>query len=128
MSIESLQGLYDEYLEKAITVERNRRPGEGIFGFGKKPSDDPCHARFLEDLKDWLEAFRGGEPDSGEAREVLTLIYRAAKENPEPPSAYWVLIAAQSLMQELMHLLLLNHSRQPCRYGQGCLRQSTRPV
>ncbi len=95
MRIENLQKLYDDYLDKAFTVERNRKPGEGIFGIGKKPSDDPCHVRFLEDLKDWLERFAGEEPDSSSVRDVLTLIYRAPKENPEPMSAYWMLIAAQ---------------------------------
>ena len=102
MRIESLKELYGEYLEKAFEVERNRKPGEGIFGFGKKPSDDPCHQRFLADLKDWLERFDGEEPDSASVREVLRVIFHAPKENSEPTSAYWILIAAQSLTKELI--------------------------
>ena len=102
MRIESLQELYNDYLEKALQVERNRRPGEGLFGIGKKPSDDPCHQRFLENLKDWLDRFSGEEPDSASIREVLAWIYRAPKENPEPNSAYWMMIAAQSLTTALI--------------------------
>ena len=97
MRIEGLQELYDGYLEKALQVERYRKPGEGIFGIGKKPSDDPCHERFLTDLKNWLEAFCDSEPDSDSVREVLKLIYQAPKKYPEPKSSYWMLIAAQSL-------------------------------
>ena len=32
MRIDSLQALYDGYLKDAIQVEKNRKPGEGIFG------------------------------------------------------------------------------------------------
>ena len=41
MRIDSLQALYDGYLKEAIQVEKNRKPGEGIFGIGKKPK--PAH-------------------------------------------------------------------------------------
>ena len=102
MNIESLQTLYDGYLEKAIQVEQNRKPGEGIFGIGKKPSDDPCHERFLEELKKWLEAFERSEPESPMIREALSLIYQAPKKFPEPKSSYWMLIAAQGLTKELI--------------------------
>ena len=105
MRIDSLQALYDGYLKDAIQVEKNRKPGEGIFGIGKRPSDDPCHDRFTENLKKLLEDFRAGGPESGEVRDVLRYIYRAPKEHPEPKTAYWLLIAVQSLTKELIPLL-----------------------
>ena len=97
MRIDNLQALYDGYLKEAIQVEKNRKPGEGIFGIGKKPSDDPCHDRFASNLKEWLEAFGEENPDSAEIREVLSLIYRAPKKYPDPKSSFWMLIAVQSL-------------------------------
>lgn len=105
MRIDSLQALYDGYLKDAIQVEKNRKPGEGIFGIGKRPSDDPCHDRFTENLKKFLEDFRASKPESAEVREALRYIYRAPKEHPEPKTAYWLLIAVQSLTPELISLL-----------------------
>lgn len=103
--IQQLTTLYENYLDEALKVELARKPGEGIFGIGKKPSDDPCHDRFTENLKKLLEDFRAGGPESGEVLEALRYIYRAPKEHPEPKTAYWLLIAVQSLTKELIPLL-----------------------
>ena len=112
MRIDSLQALYDGYLKKdAIQVEKNRKPGEGIFGIGKRPSDDPCHDRFAANLKEWLEAFGEEKPDSAEIREVLSLIYRAPKKYPDPKSSFWMLIAVQSLTLGLIPRLSESDAR-----------------
>ena len=102
MNTDSLQELYETYYAEALKVEKERKPGEGIFGIGKKPADDPCHDRFVADLKDWLETFSETEPDSAAVREVLSLIYLAPKKYPEPKSAYWMLVAVQGLTIELI--------------------------
>ncbi len=96
-SKQQLTSLYENYLDEARKVELARKPGEGIFGIRKRPSDDPCHDRFAANLKEWLEAFREEEPDSAEIREVLSLIYQAPKKYPDPKSSFWMLIAVQSL-------------------------------
>ena len=111
MRIDNLQALYDGYLKEAIQVEKNRKPGEGIFGIGKKPSDDPCHDRFASNLKEWLEAFGEEGPDSAEIREVLSLIYRAPKKYPDPKSSFWMLIAVQSLTLGLIPRLSESDAR-----------------
>ena len=46
-----IRTLYEAYLEKAMDVELKHNPADGIFGFGRKTSDDPCHEKFAEDLK-----------------------------------------------------------------------------
>ena len=66
MNMQQLTTLYENYLDEARKVELARKPGEGIFGIGKRPSDDPCHDRFAANLKEWLEAFGEEEPDSAE--------------------------------------------------------------
>ena len=50
VGLPELQALYQTYLEDAERVERERKPGEGLFGIGKKPSDAPCHERFAADI------------------------------------------------------------------------------
>ena len=129
MRIDSLQALYDGYLKEAIQVEKNRKPGEGIFGIGKKPSDDPCHDRFAANVKKWLEAFGEEEPDSAEIREVLSLIYQAPKKNPDPKSSFWMLIAVQSLTKELIPQLNTADAAALCvEYGTVYKRWERLPV
>ena len=105
MNREELETLCMNYLGEAEQVERARRPGDGLFGFGKKPADDPCHDRFAADIKQWLDDFRRSKPDSAEIRGVLEFVYCAPKNHPEPKSAYWMLIAVQSLTKELIPML-----------------------
>ncbi len=105
MNRQELGSLYDAYLEKAEQAEQKQGPFDGLFGLGKKASDDPCHDRFAEDVNRWLTAFRESQPDSASVREVLSVVYHAPKESPEPLSAYWMMTAVQGLTRELIPLL-----------------------
>ena len=97
-----IRTLYEAYLEKAMDVELKHNPADGIFGFGRKTSDDPCHEKFAEDLKAALKDFAAGEPDSGEVREVLAFIYRAPIEHPQPLCSFWMLNAAHGFTKDLI--------------------------
>ena len=105
MRIDSLQALYDGYLKDAIQVEKNRKPGEGIFGIGKKPSDDPCHDRFAEELRGCFTEFAAGQPDSAQVRQVLDFVYTEPVIYRGPRCAYWMLLAVQGLTKELIPYL-----------------------
>lgn len=94
--LEEIQNVYQTYLEEAWAAEETRKPGEGIFGFGKRPSDDPCHERFCQRLKETL-----GEAER-DLPEILAYIYRAPLEHPEPKSAYWMLVAAHGFTLDLI--------------------------
>ncbi|MCR5089506.1 MAG: hypothetical protein K6C08_08350 [Oscillospiraceae bacterium] len=100
-----LTARYETYLEQALTAERNRKPGEGLFGFGKKPADDPCHDRFVADLEAMLTEFGETAPSSEETAGVLRRMYEAPRINREPQSAYWVLLAVQKLTLPLIERL-----------------------
>ena len=97
-----IRALYQEYLAGAERAERERKPGEGLFGLGKKPSDDPCHERFANALETALRDFAACGPDSPQVREVLSHIYRAPAEHREPVSAYWMLCAVHGFTPELI--------------------------
>ncbi len=97
-----LETLYGDYLKTVEKLERERRPGEGMFGFRPGPADDPCHDRFASDLGDLLRDFAAEEPDSDARRAVLETVYAAPLERPSPKSAYWMLIAVQSLTRDLI--------------------------
>ncbi len=105
MKAEDLTALYDGYLQEAMRAEQEQKPFDGLFGFGKKAADDPCHDRFAANLKTWLDAFRASKPESAELCSVLRTIYFDPKEHPEPGSIYWMLIAVQGLTTGLIPLL-----------------------
>ncbi len=96
-ALERVRALYEQYLATTERLERDRRPGDGLFGFGKSPKDDPCHDQFAVALEALLGEILAGEPDSGETREVLEYIYRAPQVYPEPQTAYWMFQAVHGL-------------------------------
>ena len=105
MTVEEISLLYDRYLEDAARAEREQKPGEGLFGFGKRPQDAPCHEHFVSDLGTALNVIAESEPDSTFLRSILGMIYDAPKTRPAPKSAYWMLIAVHGLTLPLIPLL-----------------------
>ncbi len=105
MTEQELRNLYDAYIEEALRVEQAHKPTDGLFGFGKKTSDDPCHDRFASDLEQRLSNFASNMPESASVRCVLSFIYTAHIDRKEPRSAYWMLIAVHGLTLPLIPLL-----------------------
>ena len=103
--LEELRRLYGEYLAEARQAEAKLRPLDGVMGFGRKSSDDPCHSRFAEELEALLKTAAADGLKSGELRAMLSYIYRAPKENPEPLAAYWMLMAIHGLTPDLAERL-----------------------
>ena len=102
MNVGELRALYESYLRKAEEVEQGRKPFDGVFGLGRKPGDDLCHDRFVEEIEEWIRAFRDTMPDSVAAREVLEMMFHAPRDLPAPQSAYWILMAVQGYGQMLI--------------------------
>ena len=101
----AVRQLYADYLERAHQVERDHKPGDGLFGFGSKPSDDPCHSQFAQELEECLKKLAAEAPSSTVVREVLDSIYEAPGENRDFLSAYWMLVAVQGVTLDLIPLL-----------------------
>ena len=93
--------LLEDYLAAAWQQERNRKPTE-LFGLKFGPSDDPLHDRFAQDMAALLSDFASEHPDSAALRSMLTKLFGAAEENPDPKSAHWMLVAIQGLARELI--------------------------
>ena len=96
-----LRALYASYLEEAEAAEKNRKPGAGWFGTKGGPADDPCHDRFAESMRSYLEELSSGAP-SDTIRDELAFIYAAPRKHPEPRAAYWMLVAVQGLTRPLV--------------------------
>jgi len=97
--------LYDGYIDTVKRLERERKPGAGIFGLPGGPADDPCHDRFAEELKGLVAAFAAEEPASDRARAVLAHIYTVPLGYRELRSAYWMLTAVHGLALDLIPFL-----------------------
>ncbi|MBQ6927861.1 MAG: hypothetical protein IJQ36_06070 [Oscillospiraceae bacterium] len=100
-----LQELYESYLGEVELLELNRKPSAGIFGLKGGPADDPCHDRFAETLHGFYEGFAAQKPESAAVKELMAYACTLPTVRREPRTAYWMLIAVQSLTQELVGLL-----------------------
>ena len=103
--VEDMRALRGRYIEKVSELERERKPGEGIFGMRGGPPDDPCHDRYAEELAALLTTFQKAQPCSRDARLVLEELFAAPPKSGVPRSAYWMLIAVQGLCPELIDCL-----------------------
>ena len=124
-----LESVYDGYLETITRLESERKFGEGFFGLKSGPKDNPCHDRFDQDLKVLLQDLTPGETDSALLREVLEYMYDAPLQNPNPKSAYWMLIAVQDLTKDLIRGLAPEDADALAeRYIENYPRNQRRPV
>lgn len=105
MGMAEVKKLYSEYIAQVQELESKKKIGDGLFGMGKKISDDPCHDAFAEKLEAELKSFGSGSPSSAEIREVLGYIYHVPSELNESLSAYWMMNAVHGLTAELIGML-----------------------
>ena len=103
--LEEVRSLWEAYIAKTEQLERDKKPGAGIFGLTPGPKDDPCHGRFGEEAEALLGRMAAAEPDPEEIREVLAYIYRAPTEHREPLTAFWMLQAVHGFTAPLAEKL-----------------------
>lgn len=100
-----VRALYDGYIARAEQLEREKKIGDGLFGFPGGPKDDPCHDRFAGALERLLSDMARQRPASDEVREVLAYVFTAADAHREPRTVYWMLEAVHGLTADLAALL-----------------------
>lgn len=105
MGLNEIKQIYESYLETAEKLEQQRKPTDGLFGMGKKPSDDPCHEKFAEELEKALDEMAGEDVSSGEAAAVLGYIYDMPQGHREYASIFWMLVAVHGLTEKLIDKL-----------------------
>ena len=129
IGLNDVRQLYQQYLEQAMKAEQNQKLTDGMFGFGKRAADDPCHTAFNESLQDMMAQFADEKPDSTATAEVLAYIYRMPTEHQNPLSIYWMLIAAHGTTEKLIgHLTPKDASVLLTEYGNLYRRWERLPV
>ncbi|MBQ9269429.1 MAG: hypothetical protein IJ206_07940 [Oscillospiraceae bacterium] len=104
-TLDQVKALYERYTEQATALEQNRKIGEGLLGFGKKPADDPCHMQFAEELAALLRTFAAEVPDSFQATQISEYVFRAQSEYRQILSIYWMLSAVHGAVEPLIPCL-----------------------
>lgn len=101
-SLQAIQQLYADYLEKTAQLKRQRHLGEGLLGIGGGSTQDPCHDQFVADLKSALSRVTDTRLASNELKEILEYIYWTPLDNRDNQMAYWMLLAVQGLTVTLI--------------------------
>ena len=104
-TLQRLRALLEQYREQAAEDERKAAFLAGAFGMRGGPADDPCHDRFAETLRGFYEEFAAQKPESASVKELMAYACTVPTVRREPRTAYWMLIAVQSLTQPLLGLL-----------------------
>ena len=86
--LEKLREIYGAYIEKTVQLHNDRKLFQGVFGFGGRLGDDPCHAQFAEDV-----AAAVAEITAEEAYAALELVLKTPEEHKHNELAYWMLLA-----------------------------------
>lgn len=87
------QALMENYVEELEKADRNRKPGSGLFGFGRGPGDDPCHEEMDRQVGEL--AAEAAEASPEETAELVRAILRAEGSLPWRESARLAVLAAQ---------------------------------
>ncbi len=100
-----IRQIYEDYLGDTIRLEDERKPTDGLFGFGKRSDFDPCHDRFTERLEQAVNDIAAGKPSSEVAYSVLHFVFEAPIVNNDNRQAYWMLLAVHGLTDKLISFL-----------------------
>lgn len=129
MGFDEIKTIYESYLETAEDLEKKRKPTDGLFGMGKKPSDDPCHEKFAEELEKALDEMAAEDISSEDAAQVLGYIYDMPLGHREYTSIFWMLVAVHGLTEKLIDKLSPDDAASlKKRYGSSYKRWERLPA
>ena len=92
---EEFQAILSDYREDLILLDNSLRPGDGVFGFGRVPGDDPCHARFDARAADLAESWAQPDKERDGAAELVRAMLCCDRELSLPVYAQGMLVAIQ---------------------------------
>ncbi|MDR1132248.1 MAG: hypothetical protein LBL15_07510 [Oscillospiraceae bacterium] len=92
-----LRQIYADYLSELEKLRASLKLTDGLFGFGRSPGNDPCHARFMDTLEKALADFAAQEPASDTVSQALGFIFEAAQDSKSGSLSYWMLLAVHGL-------------------------------
>lgn len=112
----TLKSLYADYLAETQQLELERKPGDGLLGFGAGPKDDKCHGEFADAVIAVVTKAAEEGISSSQALELLNFIFTSPLQNTDNHLAYWMLMAVQGQMAGIISYLAPNSARQLLRW------------
>lgn len=101
----AFQEILARYASALEALDARSRPGDGLFGLGRRKGDDPCHDALDREVAALLTGL-AGDPDAvSQASGLLRLLLEAESSRSWPDHARWMLIAVQRHGQALVPLL-----------------------
>ena len=109
---EEFQSILSAYQEDLNALAKSLRPGDGVFGFGRKPGEDPCHERFDEQVSELAKTWAQPDRERDEAAELTRGMLRCDGELTLPVYAQGMLIAIQRHTLSLIPRLTEEEARE----------------
>ena len=113
---EEFRSILDAYQEDLDALAASLRPGDGVFGFGRVPGNDPCHERFDAKVAALAERLLPRAEDGVEEAELAGLLLRCDSELSLPVYAQGMLIAIQRHALPLIPCLGADEARELTRW------------
>ena len=101
----SLQTILENYASALQTLDTRYRLGDGLFGFGRKKGDDPCHDVMDKAVEALISRLSEDPEAASQAPDVLRMLLEAESSRSWPDHARWMLVAVQRHAQLLVPLL-----------------------
>lgn len=109
---EEFQCVLSAYQEDLDRLAESLRPGDGVFGFGRVPGDDPCHERFDKRASELAESWAQPERDRAEAADLVRRMLRCDRDLALPVYAQGMLLAIQRHVLPLIPRLTEAEARE----------------
>ena len=94
--------ILDNYREELAKADQNRKPGSGLFGFGRGPGDDPCHEEMDKHVAELAAEMAADETDPEETASLVKAVFQAEQSRKWSEAARWSVLAIQRHMLPLI--------------------------
>lgn len=103
--MKELKQLYEDYVTEYQKASASKKLGEGLLGFGRSLSDDPCHERFAQRLEAYCALRFSRELPGQEAEALLRYMVEVPERFHSAQHLYWMLLAVQGFALPLVDRL-----------------------
>lgn len=112
MGYSSIENVYSEYISEVEKNNSKRKLSDGLMGFGKRADSYSCHDEFYQKLNDEILAITKDTELQSEVFDVIMFVFQAPLKNKNNTSAYWMMMAAHSLTENLFPMISGNKAAE----------------
>ena len=91
----ALTQAFSDYLQDVENCQRNQKPTDGLFGFGRSLKDDPCHSRFDGRVQQAVDDLCAASPTPEEAERAVRLLLARDDVPSWPTACQWMMRAIE---------------------------------